>query len=174
MNEVEFLTKQTTEAYEWVNKLVAPIPLAKWDELPGGLETNLTWQVGHLLLSYYYHSVMVIKGHQMDIIQKMPVREYSQSFNTAKPIDAVGKFQSNDLIKHFELMQHKSLSIIKSLSPDELQQPLEPTDQPHPIAKIKAEALDWNIKHTMWHCGQIGMLKRVIDRRHDFGLKASS
>lgn len=48
---------------------------------------------------------------------------------------------------------------------------LEPTHVIHPIAKIKREAIDWNIQHTMYHRGQIGILKRIVDERHDFGLR---
>lgn len=53
----------------------------------------------------------------------------------------------------------------------DLEQPLEPFIIEHPVAKTKQEAIDWNIKHTMWHCGQIGLLKRFLVKRHDFGLK---
>jgi hypothetical protein len=56
------------------------------------------------------------------------------------------------------------------LTESDLESELEKTDTPHPIAKNKYEALDWNIKHTMWHCGQLGILKRIIDKRFDFGL----
>ncbi|WP_439557278.1 hypothetical protein [Dyadobacter sp.] len=53
----------------------------------------------------------------------------------------------------------------------ELNNPLEPTPTPHPIATTKFEAIDWNIKHTMYHCGQIGMISRVVEKRYDFGLR---
>lgn len=31
MTEIETLVRQTSNAYEWVNKLLAEIPLDKWD-----------------------------------------------------------------------------------------------------------------------------------------------
>jgi hypothetical protein len=68
-------------------------------------------------------------------------------------------------------MQGRSLEIIKELAPENLHAALEPTRIPHPIAKTKFESLDWNIKHTMYHCGQIGILKRVVDKRYDFGFR---
>lgn len=78
--------------------------------------------------------------------------------------------------KHYRnirlLLVKKSIEIIKSLSPGDLQSELEPSPVSHPIAKNKFEALDWNIKHTMWHCGQLGVL-RVVHERYDFGLKKS-
>ncbi len=170
MNEIELLTKQTSEAYEWVNTLVDPVEEEKWNIIPPEMATNLTWQVGHLLLSYYFHSIVVIRGHQMDVIKQMPIRDYSSYFNTGHPKDAIGKFPHSNLVSQFRKMQEKSLDIINSLALDELYDPLEPTEFPHPIAKNKLEALDWNVKHTMWHCGQIAIVKRIVDKRHDFGL----
>ncbi len=71
----------------------------------------------------------------------------------------------------FLLSFHHGNKVIKSLSDQDLESELSPTEVPHPVAKNKFEAIDWNIKHTMWHCGQIGILKRIIDERFDFGLK---
>ncbi|MCE7059373.1 hypothetical protein [Dyadobacter sp. CY343] len=31
--------------------------------------------------------------------------------------------------------------------------------------------IDWNIKHTVYHCGQIGILSRIVEKRFDFGLR---
>jgi len=42
--------------------------------------------------------------------------------------------------------------------------------KPHPFVTTKENAISWNVKHTMWHCGQIAMLKRVIDKALDFDM----
>lgn len=171
MTEVEILTRQTENAYDWTNKLVNSIPYEKWDNTPEIIETNVTWQVGHLIMSFYYHSIMVIVGHQMDIIQKVPLKAYNELFTNASPKNAVGKTNSKELQKQLAIVQQKSIHIIKSLSENDLKSKLEPTPTPHPIAETKLEALDWNIKHTMYHCGQLGILKRILDERFDFGLR---
>lgn len=171
MNQIEFLVRQTEDAYYWTNQLVDSIPYDKWDRIPEVIETSVTWQTGHLIMSFYFHSVMVIAGHQTDMVQKMPLKDYSDFFTIAPPAQAAGKVDARLLHEHLKVMQQKSLDIIGALSPADLEKPLEPTPMPHPIAKTKYEALDWNIKHTMWHCGQLGLLKRIVDRRHDFGLK---
>jgi len=41
----------------------------------------------------------------------------------------------------------------------------------HPLAKTKFDALDWNVKHTMWHCGQLGILVRIAGERFNFGMR---
>ena len=91
MTEIEILVNQTLNAYEWVNRLLAEIPLNKWEIIPDVIESNVNWQVGHLIVSHYFHSVMVIKGHQMDILQTIPMREYSDLFTTSAPMLAIGK-----------------------------------------------------------------------------------
>lgn len=171
MNAVELLTQQTADAYQWTNKLVTSIPYDNWDDMPQVIDSTISWQVGHLIMSFYYHSIMTIVGHQMDIITKVPLQQYNELFTSAEPEKALGKADPKELHQQLRLVGDKSIEIIQSLSLEDLDNPLEPTPTPHPIAKTKFEALDWNIKHTMWHCGQIGLLKRVIHGRFDFGLQ---
>ncbi|HEX5170671.1 MAG TPA: DinB family protein [Cyclobacteriaceae bacterium] len=174
MNDVELLSKQTENAYHWVNKLIDPIPYEKWDNAPEVIETSITWQVGHLILSFYYHTMAVITGHQKDILEKVPLKEYNDLFGIGSSLKRATKTDPETLKNRLVLMEQRSLDTIRSLSSKELQNDLESTRMPHPVAKNKFEALDWNIKHTMWHCGQIAILKRVVDERFDFGWKIES
>ncbi len=171
MEQIKILTKQTQDAYNWANKIIRSIPVSKWEHIPEVVETNVTWQIGHLTVSFYFHSIMVIKGHQTPILKKIPLKTYDALFTNALPVYSIEKTEPEKLFEDFIYMQQESIAMIKSLSDAELEMPLEVTDVPHPIARNKFEALDWNIKHTMWHCGQLGILKRVIDSRFDFGLK---
>lgn len=171
MEQIKILTKQTQDAYNWANKIILSIPVSKWEHIPEVVETNVTWQIGHLTISFYFHSIMVIKGHQTPILKKIPLKTYDTLFTNALPVYSIEKTEPEKLFEDFIYMQQESIAMIKSLSDAELEMPLEVTDVPHPIARNKFEALDWNIKHTMWHCGQLGILKRVIDSRFDFGLK---
>lgn len=171
MNQIELLVKQTESAYDWVNKLIESIPDDQWDIIPEVVESSVSWQVGHLIVSYYYHTIMVTVGHQMDILQQIPMKDYSQLFHNTSAQQCFGKTKPEDLKKHLKLMEQKSINIIQSMSLNELEKPLVPTPMPHPIARTRFEAIDWNIKHTMWHCGQLGILKRVVHERYDFGLR---
>lgn len=173
MTETQLLVDQTTDAYQWINKLVETVPLEKWTIIPPTVESSIDWQIGHLIISHYFHSVMVIRGHQMDILQQLPIRDYSEWFTLAAPLQSLGKADSAKLKKDLSFMQQQSLSILTTLSDSELDDPLEPTPTAHPIATTKRESIDWNIKHTMYHCGQIGLIKRIVDERHDFGLRLS-
>lgn len=168
---LKLLLQQTENSYNWVNKLLADIPKEKWDETPEHIETNITWQIGHLIMSFNYHTVIVIKGQPTDLYQQIPIKLYAELFTNAPSTACIGKTNPEDLIKHLKIVQEYSLNTIKALKEKELANPLEPFMIEHPIAKTKLEAIDWNVKHTMWHCGQIGLLKRHLGNRQDFGLK---
>jgi uncharacterized damage-inducible protein DinB len=165
------LLKQTDDAYQWTRRLIDDIPFDKWDILAAGTASTLTWQVGHLLVSSYYHSVWVVAGHQMDVLQQIPMKQYGSLFTQDSPDKAVGIVKPTDVRQHLDTMYDKSLAIISKLSDEALNDALDPTPVPHPIAKTKYEAIDWNVKHTMYHCGQIGVLRRIVDKRFDFGLR---
>ena len=171
MNRLEIIFEQTKDAYNWTNRLLDSIPTTSWDTTPSTINSNITWQTGHLIVSFYYHSIMVISGHQMDILKRIPIKNYDTLFTSADPKNAIGQTAPNQLWDHLILMQNRSLEIIGSMSETDLDCKLEPGQHAHPIAKNKFEALDWNIKHTMWHCGQMSIIKRIINERYDFGLQ---
>lgn len=171
MNEIDVLARQTEDAYQWTNKLLHSIPKEKWEQIPEILNTNVSWQTGHLIVSFYFHSVMVITGHKMDILQTVPMKEYGTLYTDAGPLLSLGKISPEILMEKLLFMQEQSLETIRSLPVEALDEVLVPGPFIHPIAHTKREALDWNVKHTMWHCGQLGILKRIVDQRYDFGLR---
>ncbi len=172
MDALTLLKQQTEDAHSWTNKLIEKVPEDKWFIFPDGFEYNIVWQVGHILVSHHFHGIMVIRGLQNELLAKMPFKKYSALFSFGDHIDLVreGAVSVPLLKDHLQLVQAKTIEIIAGLQPEDLMAGLEPTPIPHPIAKNKIEALSWNIKHTMWHCGQIGSLLRKTDKPYDFKL----
>ncbi|UEG51365.1 hypothetical protein LLH06_10310 [Mucilaginibacter daejeonensis] len=167
----ELLLQQTTDAYTWTNRLLESLPIEKWEISPPVIGSNALWQAGHLLVSFYYHSILVIRGHQQTILQSIPLKLYGQLFTQDAPATAVGQVNPYQLAEDLKKMQEHSLTIIKTINEEELLTELEPTGFVHPVANNKLGALDWNIKHTLWHCGQLALIKRVIDARYQFDLQ---
>jgi hypothetical protein len=174
MNQVQFLAKQTEDAYGWTNKLLNSIPQEKWDVLPNVIESTVSWQAGHLIVSFYFHTVMVIVGHLKEVFPVVPLQQYSKLFTNSDPKQSIGITNPQELMDQLIFMQQKSMAVINSLSEADLEAPLVQTPTAHPIAKTKLEAIDWNIKHTMYHCGQLGVIKRIVDQRYDFGLRTEN
>ncbi len=172
MTARELLRVQTADSHKWILKLIEHVPEEKWGTVANGLNTSLKWQVGHLILSQHYHAVAVITGPQKDILEKVPVKAYSEFFVFGDKIAEVDeRFPATELRTHLRFIQEKGLWAIDQLRDDELTDPLFPRPVPHPVAKNKLEALSWNIKHNMWHCGQIGMLARAFGLPFDFKLR---
>jgi hypothetical protein len=171
MTTTELLIQQNASSYDWTNKLIEKIPFEKWEIIPETIESSISWQVGHLIVSHYFNTIMVIRGHQMDILRQLPIKEYNDYFTVARAEQSSGRFSPEKLLADLKVMQQKSLEILGTIKPEELETSLVPTPVRHPVATNKFEAIDWNAKHTMYHCGQIGILRRVVDQRFDFGLR---
>jgi len=172
MTEIQILTKQTEDAFQWTHKLIDSVLPEKWDIIAEGVGSTISWQVGHLIVSIYYHSIMTTVGHIPELLEKMDLRFYTKvcGYDTFAQ-EMVGKRSPQHLKADLESMQGQSLEVIKSLSVTDLHKTVEPTKVPHPVAKTKFEAIDWNIKHTMWHCGQMATIKRLVDQPYNYGLQ---
>ncbi len=166
------LSKQTLDTYLWVHKLIDTTPDEKWNSIADVLDSNINWQVGHLVISIYYHSILVIKGHQEDVLKQLSLQKYLElyTFNSS-PKKVVGKISPKELRNHLDIVEKKSIEVLNSLSQKDLTSDLVPGKVEHPVAKTKFEAIDWNIKHTMWHCGQIASLNRIVHKSYGFELK---
>lgn len=172
MNIINLLIKQTQDAHIWTNKLIDSIPFEHWDDTPDTLASNISWQVGHLIISEYYHAIIVVTGFDEEITQNFDLRAYNLKYGYESiPAELVGTSDPDKLRKQLHFVQHKVIQNISVLSLKDLESKVEqPIKQKHPVASIKLDALSWNIKHTMWHCGQIATIKRLIHGGFDFGL----
>ncbi|CAA9308501.1 MAG: hypothetical protein AVDCRST_MAG56-6025 [uncultured Cytophagales bacterium] len=172
MTAKDLLLDQTASSHRWIEKMIDHVPAEKWGLIPAGLNTSLKWQVGHLVLSQHYHGVVVIAGPQPDLLEKLPVKAYSPYFVFGDKIGEVDeRFTVEELRASLRLVQEKGLWAIGQLADGDLAGPLFPRPVPHPVATNKQEALSWNVKHNMWHCGQIGMVARAVGHPFDFKLK---
>ncbi|UWX53797.1 DinB family protein [Maribacter litopenaei] len=175
MTELEILTKQTEMAYVRTHKLMDSVPKEKWDDIPEVLGSSFSWQVGHLVVSIYYHTIMTTVGHMPELIEQLNLRLYTKlcGYDTHAK-EMAGTWAPVKLTADLQTMQDTSLEVIDSLSIPDLWQPIEPLKVPHPVAKTKFEAIDWNVKHTMWHCGQMATIKRPVNQPYDYGLQRRS
>lgn len=172
MTVIDVLVKQTQEAHSWTNKLIDSIPKKHWDDTPDTLASNISWQVGHLIISEYYHAILVVTGFDEEITAKLDLRAYNHKFGyESEPKDLIGTTSSKVLYEQLLFMQSKVIKNVAGLTLSDLEAAVErPIKQKHPVAITKFDAISWNIKHTMWHCGQIATIKRLIHGGYDFGL----
>lgn len=176
MTAIDLLLIQTQEAHKWTHQLIDSVPDPLWDITPEVLESNIAWQIGHLVISEYYHAILVIKGFDEEITAKIDLKTQNQLYGyNSDPRNVVGKAHPLELREQLHFIQKKVLATVGALRDTELEAAVEqPIKQKHPVAITKFDAISWNIKHTMWHCGQMATLKRMVHESYDYGLKKSS
>ncbi|WP_422089852.1 DinB family protein [Tenacibaculum ovolyticum] len=148
-------------AKEKTLKLITDIPVEKWFVTPNVIESNLNWQIGHIILANYLHGIASISGASEEFKNKVNVADYIKfygpksnpnNFKSEKP-------SSEELLEIYDLTFVLILKGIKNLRAKDLQ---KETAVPNPAVKIKYDALLWLSQHQSWHNGQIAMLKRVL------------
>lgn len=173
MNITDLLLKQTKDAHSWTNKLIDSVPMKHWEDTPDTLASNISWQVGHLVISEYYHAILVVTGFDEEITRKIDLKNHNQMYGyDSAPKALVGASEPKVLKEQLQFMQAKVIKNVSNLTVKELEGMVEqPIKQKHPVAETKLDAVSWNIKHTMWHCGQIASIKRLINGGFDFGIR---
>ncbi len=168
VSQIDTISILTKNAHEWTHKLVNEVTEKKWLVKPSIIESNIHWQVGHLIITHFYHIIVCLKSPQQALFSLIPIMEYFPLFSAGSKATAESSITVGQLKENLDLVQTKSLEMIGLLDDADLSSGLFPTQFPHPIAKTKFEALSWNIQHTMWHCGQIALIKRVVDKSFSF------
>ena len=172
MNAIALLKQQTLSAHNWTHKLIKDIPLDRWEDIPEGSITNVSWQIGHLIISEHYNNVLSIRGKIPVIFEKIPLRTYVGLFTMGtQGSQIVGEIKPSVLLENLNFIQDQSLQSIEGLSVDSLNEPIVPTKRDHPIANTKVGVLSWNVQHILWHCGQLASLKRALLNRPSFSSK---
>ena len=113
MTPIEILIKQTESAYQWTYKLFDEVPESKWDVLAPGLETSLNWQLGHQVISIYYHTVMTTIGHVGELLEQLNLKQYTERCGYGTQArDMEGTYRPELLRQDLKRMQDFSLEVI--------------------------------------------------------------
>ena len=161
---IKFIKDQNSLTRNLTIELLEQTPFDQWYITPEIIKSNIAWQVGHLIVSQFYHSIAVIQKPQLEIYTKIPLKEYFPIYSmaTKSTLNELNPTPET-LLSQLEMINKYANQTIESLREEDLDKELEPTKFPHPIAKTKYEALTWSFRHEMWHLGQIATLKRVLN-----------
>ncbi len=159
---MDILKDQIILAKTKTDKLIANISSEKWEITPEVLNTNLNWQIGHIILANYLHGIASISGINDEFKEKVNVPDYIQFYGPkSNPVDFKDlKPSREELMDIYELTFSIILNNLTKLTNQDLQ---SETAIPNPAVKTKYEALLWLSQHQSWHNGQIATLKRIIN-----------
>jgi len=153
----EFIRDELILSRQWTDKILSNFPEALWKISPEKFKTNINWQVGHLIISTYFHSILSISGSDEKVKQSFNPREYSEFYGMgSNPLSEIdSKDEADVMLRNLKLVDERSLEILDALEDENLE---EKTLIRNPMAKIKKDALIWTFKHQMWHNGQMALI----------------
>ena len=162
--KLKFIKEQIEWVDAWTSNLIKDV---REDELRlvDALGTSLNWQIGHILISKYFHSIQSIlkKDHAViiDVNQRVPIDDFFKNYFAGSNPRDEWKARPNkvQLIEYKEEMDLATMQVLEGLAEKELKEAIE---LPNPVAKTKYDALTFTFKHQMWHNGQIALINRVI------------
>jgi hypothetical protein len=167
---ITHLRNHINDSHDWANKLINGLSEDKWFQTPNVIDTNIAWQIGHLTLSQYYYTIVLLHGPDKTLSEQIDMKKYSDLFAKGdKRKELLNQVTAHELEEKWNWMQDHTMDAIADLQDKDLNDETFRTHRPHPFVRTIENAISWNIKHTMWHCGQMAILKRIVDERYDFG-----
>lgn len=142
--------------------LLVNFPAKKSLETPAILNTNLNWQIGHIILANSLHGVASISGPNSKIKDQFSIEDYIKFYGPkSNPLAFTNEKPSFEtLMENYEFVYTTINKAITPLNENDL---TTNTAIPNPSVKTKAEALNWLVQHQSWHNGQIAILKRILN-----------
>ncbi len=161
--KISILKEQITSTKEKTDKLIADISTEMWIKTPEILNTNLNWQIGHIILANYLHGIASISGPNEELKGKISIPDYVRFYGPkSNPTDFENeKPTQKELLEIYEFTLSLVFDNLSKLTESELN---DTTKIPNPSVSTKYEALKWLSHHQSWHNGQIAILKRVLNQ----------
>jgi hypothetical protein len=165
MTTIEFLREQIIESRNFINRLISEIPEDLWYTIPENTDSNFAWQIGHLMISQNFHSIICITGRNEKVFDLIPVVDYVKIFDGMGTLHrSVEKdlIPTSKLKEQFDTVHEICIDNLTKLNDKILYDKLEPIPFRHPVADTKYEALSWSFKHEMWHSAEMEEIKRAL------------
>lgn len=161
MNTIEIIKDQIISVKEKTDSFIRTIELEKWNISPDILETNMNWQIGHLILANYLHGIASISGANEKVREKINMQDFIKFYgpNSTPNMFLNEKPKNEELLKLYDFIFELIYLEISKVKIEELN---SATEIPNPSAKTKYEALTTLFKHQSWHNGQIAILNRIL------------
>ncbi|QEG43857.1 DinB family protein [Roseimaritima ulvae] len=165
--QIEFARNYTLE-------LLQHTPQELWYQTPEGAPSCVAWQVGHLAVSQYGLLMFRQRGRQPEDLDLIPGR-FRKAFGRGStppivpteageaqdaPASTAALPTSDELLQRLADVHTAAMAEIAAISDG--QALLEEVDMPYAVYPIKLGAILFCPLHEHIHCGQIGLLRRML------------
>ncbi len=155
--------KQIEFARSYTLSLLAEIADDEWFTMPLGCSTHVAWQVGHLAMAEYGLCLFRQRG-RAEIDTSLMTSAFRKAFSRGSvPEPDLAKNPSAAEIRSvFDKVHAQVLLEVPSFTAESL---AEPVDMPYAAYATKLGALLFCSHHEMLHCGQLGLLRRLLGKQ---------
>ena len=155
--------QQIEFARSYTLSILAEIDEAEWFTMPAGCPTHVAWQVGHLAMAEYGLCLYRQRGRG-EIDTSLMTSAFRKAFSRGSiPEPEPAKNPSPAEIRGvFDNVHAQVLLEAPSFTAESL---AEPVDMPYAAYATKLGSLLFCSHHEMIHCGQLGLLRRLLGKQ---------
>lgn len=161
-SRLEIAVRRIETAREYTETLLEGLTDEDWFWQPEGLTTHIAWQVGHLAMAQYGLTLFRQRGRQPIDLDLMSGRFRKQFARGSSPASSPELSPSPEEIRDvFARVHTQALQEIPTFDEASLDEQIDP---PYSGFPTKFGALLFAVDHEMLHCGQIGMIRRLMGK----------
>ena len=159
---LEIARKQIEFARSYTLSLLEDIDDDDWFRRPGNVVTHVAWQIGHLAIAEYGLVLFRQRGRRSEDAELMSARFRKQFSRGSTPDpDPTNCPAPQEIREVFARVHKQALTELASYPEEQLDEPVE---EPYAAFATKLGALLFCPAHEMLHAGQIGLLRRLLDK----------
>jgi hypothetical protein len=161
-SRLDIAIRRIETAREYTETLLEGLTEEDWFWQPEGLTTHIAWQVGHLAMAQYGLTLFRQRGRQPIDLDLMSGRFRKQFSRGSSPAASADLSPSVEEIRNvFDRVHAQALAELPTFDEASLDETIDP---PYSGFPTKFGALLFAVDHEMLHCGQIGMLRRLMGK----------
>jgi hypothetical protein len=147
-------------ARDYTNNLLADVAEEDWFRMPAEGVTHLAWQLGHLAIAQYRLMMFQLRGEVPSDAELIDI-SYAPLFGrgSVPNPDAAQYPPLSEIRATFDRVHAQALEEVARYNDQAL---AAPPQAPHRLFTTKLGAVMWAPQHEFIHCGQIGLLKRLL------------
>lgn len=151
LEQLDFARRYTLERLDTV-------PIEEWFVIPPGSGSHIAWQVGHIAAAEYRLCLERLRGRTEADELLIPF-DFLQQFGRTTVAQPPGTFSAQDIRQIFDAVHERILRELSAYPEADL---ALPPLVPHPLCTTRLACLRYAPLHEMLHCGQIGLLRRML------------
>lgn len=147
---------------EYLTPMLADIAEDEWFKMPAGLPTHLAWQVGHLAMAEYGLCLYRVRGRVSEDTELMP-GTFRKGFMRGSTVEVdPAKYPSpKEILGTLARVRAQ----VEKEAPTFTQELLSAsTEMPYSVYPTRFGGMLFCPQHEMIHAGQIGLLRRALDK----------